>query len=997
MTGLTDGTAYTFEVRAIAGDDEGASSSVTATPVPAKPANFRAASGNRKVTLTWSDPNDDAVIGYQYHYYSGDAPAQIAWRDTAVTTSHAVTGLTNGTEYTFEVRAKAGIVHGDSARAMATPGPTVTPPPTPCQTLSINEISNVTVNVNESFSRTARATGGCDAIRITVTGQPTGVTIESVNDRTKRIRSTGLSAPGTHTVTVEADDAEQNMATRTFTITVCDRIDIDSIGDFSVQEGTEFDRTVPVSGGCGTRTSERELGPTWVEHEIDTNSNLRIHGTAPSTPGTHDVRVRVQAEGGNSDTEPFTITVTREEPDCEIEIAEIDDVTVTEGDSFSRTASATANCPPITYTKLGAWPSWVTLDANSGRIGGTAPSSAAGTNPTVTVRVTDARGNHADDEFTINVRPDGPCPTIRVDAGDDMTVAVNGDISRTVTATGGGTSHTFSLSIDPSSGLDLSIGETNGSITGNASKAGTYTVTVNAKAANAPSCPSGSDDFIVMVDCPDISVGGLRDVTVKLKEAMSSMTATASGGQSPYRYAISGQPGTVGINETTGVISGNVGNTAGEFTVEVEATDDCGCTGTREFKITVECPTIPVEGLRNVTVTKGSDIPTMTASADEGQPPYTYRKKSGAAWVNVSSSGLITGTVQGDKGTYPVVVTATDACECTGEGSLTINVTDPLEIGPIADVDALVDVAISPITPTASGGIPPYTFTMSGAPSSLSIVASTGRITGTPRQARTYTVRVTVRDDDDSAYEDFQLRVTLPLRLASISNVVASRHEAISAIQVSATGGKPPYDYSLTASPSSGSGLSISSSGSITGAPTAVGSFTMRVTVTDDDDNTNSRSFTMLVAEPIIIGPIADMYGEYLASFSEGPVDVSGGVTPYRYSLSGQPSGLGVSNTGVISGTPTASGDFDVTLTVTEHGRTESSLFFMTISSGDFNRDGRADAEDSKLFKEKMGLRRSDTGYDRRMDMNGDGMINWADFVILGRHIERDASSQSGQ
>ena len=34
--------------------------------------------------------------------------------------------------------------------------------------------------------------------------------------------------------------------------------------------------------------------------------------------------------------------------------------------------------------------------------------------------------------------------------------------------------------------------------------------------------------------------------------------------------------------------------------------------------------------------------------------------------------------------------------------------------------------------------------------------------------------------------------------------------------------------------------------------------------------------------------------------------------------------------------------------------------------------------------------------YDRRMDMNGDGIINWADFIILTRHIERDASSQGG-
>ena len=53
--------------------------------------------------------------------------------------------------------------------------------------------------------------------------------------------------------------------------------------------------------------------------------------------------------------------------------------------------------------------------------------------------------------------------------------------------------------------------------------------------------------------------------------------------------------------------------------------------------------------------------------------------------------------------------------------------------------------------------------------------------------------------------------------------------------------------------------------------------------------------------------------------------------------------------------------------------------------------DGRRDAADAKLFNNKMGLGRSDAEYDRRMDMNRDGIINMADMVILTRHIERDA------
>ena len=285
-----------------------------------------------------------------------------------------------------------------------------------------------------------------------------------------------------------------------------------------------------------------------------------------------------------------------------------------------------------------------------------------------------------------------------------MTVVAKESIIRTVTATGGGTSHTFSLSIDPSSGLDLSIGETNGSITGSASKAGAYTVTVNAKAANAPSCPSGSDDFIVTVDCPDISVGGLSDVTVMKGSEIPSMTATASGGQSPYTFRRKSGPSWVTVSSSGG-IGGTATGDPGEYDVTVEATDDCGCTGTKTFKITVSCPDIRVGRLLDVTVTKGGNIPTRTASASRGQPPYGYTISGQPGTVGINATtGVISGNVGNTVREFDVTVTATDACGCTGEGSLTINVTEPLEINEINDMEALVDVAILRLRRRRQGG-----------------------------------------------------------------------------------------------------------------------------------------------------------------------------------------------------------------------------------------------------------------------------------------------------
>ena len=132
---LTNGVEYTFELRATNAVGTGDSSRVTATPVPAAPDSLVATPGVETVALEWVDPDDSAISGYQLVYYSGSRPSQLTWNhitdSDSSTTNHAVTGLTNGTKYTFEVRARAGLVHGDSSIATATPLARPQPPPPP--------------------------------------------------------------------------------------------------------------------------------------------------------------------------------------------------------------------------------------------------------------------------------------------------------------------------------------------------------------------------------------------------------------------------------------------------------------------------------------------------------------------------------------------------------------------------------------------------------------------------------------------------------------------------------------------------------------------------------------------------------------------------------------------------------------------------------------------------------------------------------------------------
>ncbi|MCY4616412.1 MAG: fibronectin type III domain-containing protein, partial [Chloroflexi bacterium] len=127
VTGLTNETAYTFEVRAMNAAGSGPAASATATPTapvlpvaPSAPQNLKATAGDGQVMLAWTAPaSGDAPTGYEYRKSAGGIAD--AWMATSSDTGQTVTDLVNGTEYTFEVRAMNAGGPGPAASVMATP------------------------------------------------------------------------------------------------------------------------------------------------------------------------------------------------------------------------------------------------------------------------------------------------------------------------------------------------------------------------------------------------------------------------------------------------------------------------------------------------------------------------------------------------------------------------------------------------------------------------------------------------------------------------------------------------------------------------------------------------------------------------------------------------------------------------------------------------------------------------------------------------------------
>ena len=143
---LVNGLEYVFEVRAVNALGKGPVETAAAIPVlrtgppppppppppgplqtvPSAPTNLLADATDGAVTLMWEVPEDDggfAITGYEYRIDQRGDWISIGSTDT----THTVTGLVNGTEYVFEVRAvTAAGSSAPSNRVEATPIAAVT-------------------------------------------------------------------------------------------------------------------------------------------------------------------------------------------------------------------------------------------------------------------------------------------------------------------------------------------------------------------------------------------------------------------------------------------------------------------------------------------------------------------------------------------------------------------------------------------------------------------------------------------------------------------------------------------------------------------------------------------------------------------------------------------------------------------------------------------------------------------------------------------------------
>ncbi|WP_281274312.1 proprotein convertase P-domain-containing protein [Allorhizocola rhizosphaerae] len=325
-----------------------------------------------------------------------------------------------------------------------------------------------------------------------------------------------------------------------------------------------------------------------------------------------------------------------------------------------------------------------------------------------------------------------------------------------------------------------------------------------------------------------------------------------------------------------------------------------------------------------------------TCQGDSGGP--MFKRDANNEWVQVGITSWGVGCAQPQKpGVYTEVrYFANDIC--TAAASLGgCQPSGGLAVGYPGNQTGTVGTAISPVGHTVSGGTAPYSWSASGLPAGLSISSSTGSISGTPTAAGTYSVTVTAADSSSPAKTGITFYSwSVGLAVGNPGNQTSAVGTAISPVGHTVSGGTAPYSWSASGLPA---GLSVNSStGSISGTPTAAGTYSVTVTATDSSSrvSTGRASYSWTVMPGFTVSNPGNQTATVGTAISPVGHMASGGTAPYSWSASGLPAGLSIdSSTGSISGTPTAAGTYSVTVTATDSSslpRTGRAVYSWTVS-----------------------------------------------------------------
>ena len=393
-------------------------------------------------------------------------------------------------------------------------------------------------------------------------------------------------------------------------------------------------------------------------------------------------------------------------------------------------------------------------------------------------------------------------------------------------------------------------------------------------------------------------------------------TFTATGGTGGYTFSLLKSTLPPGLTLAPSGLLNGTPTTYGSFGFTVQVTDSAANTNARDFTLAIAPAKLTLTTPPPSTAILSTPL-NIQFTAAGGVPPYTFVEFGTLPPGTLfSSSGALTGTPTA-LGTYPFQVFVDDSTSASASQTYSITVVAPaLVITTATPLPAGLNGSPYSTTFAAVGGKPPYLWSAKGLPTGLVLANTTGLLTGIPTQDGVFTVAVTVTDSSliavFSTTQNFSLTINaikLTITNTSLPNgAVGAAYNAL----VTTSGGDAPITLTATGLPP---GITLSAAGSLTGTPTAAGSYTVILSATDVNGLSIRTSYTIIIASQLVITTASIGNGVLGSNFS-AKLAATGGTPPYIWLGSNLPAGLTLAQDGTLSGTPTFSGTASFSVTV---------------------------------------------------------------------------------
>jgi hypothetical protein len=437
------------------------------------------------------------------------------------------------------------------------------------------------------------------------------------------------------------------------------------------QVGTAFQSGLTASGGKTPYTWGISVGALPAGLTMNTSTGM-ISGT-PTQAGQDNFTAQVTDHSTPPQTasKGLTLSITAAPPPLQISSASLSNGQVQV--AYSASLSATGGTTPYSWSvSAGSLPTGLALSA-AGAITGT-PSAAATFNFTVKVSDSSSPAQSATKGLSIVVSPAGPLP-LTISTTSLPGGVVGSAYSSTLTATGGATPYSWSLSAGAlPTGLALSAA---GAITGTPSAAATFNFTVKVSDSSSPAQSATMGLSITVNAAPPPLVVSTSSLPAGTVGTAYSSTLTATGGTTPFSWSVSvgSLPPGLTLNGPSGAIAGAPTQSGtSNFTVQVRDSEASPQTATKALSLIVNPATLQITTTALPPGTVGISY-TATFSASGGVAPYTWSISSGLlpAGLSLSTAGTISGTPTA-AATSNFQVQVKDSSATTSSAGFSINI-----------------------------------------------------------------------------------------------------------------------------------------------------------------------------------------------------------------------------------------------------------------------------------------------------------------------------------